>query len=177
MELIANLRSLNRKVKAERQIKTKKEKQEIFARANSRYTDHIMTDVKIDFEADQLHRSVRDQINAVEFDYINCARQNKEVYLKFLEQEKEREGKDPLEDDVLILPFDTDSQEAISVEEAVAENYGLTHSKKRANTFYHGVPCDPKLRQNIVTFRGQFKDKKANLSDVAQHVRIIPIVM
>lgn len=74
-------------------MKTKIERTAQYQKINSRYTDHIMTDVDIQKEADQLHQSVRAQISVPEFDYINAASENKENYLKQLKEKQERESR------------------------------------------------------------------------------------
>lgn len=175
METIAKLREFNKKDKQERQVKNKIEKKALYDKQNSRHTDHIMTDVDIDKEAGQLHQSVRDQIAV--FNYINSAKENKANYLKKLQEDQERETR-PLElEDVLILPFETSSQVVLDAEAEVSKFYGMNDPPKMLNAFYHGVPSPTELAEKIKKFRNEIRAQKANLSDVAHHVKIIPVVM
>lgn len=67
----------------------------------------------------------------------------------------------------MILPFDPESEQAKSTEAAICEQYGISHSSKRVNTFFYGVPENPRFTKKILEFRNQIRVHKANLSDVA----------
>ena len=81
-----------------------------------------------------------------------------------------------MESDQLILPFLADSEQAVFAESKIAKHYELESNSNRVNAFYLGVP-DPVLAKEVLKFRNQIREQKANLQDVAQHVKIIPIVM
>ena len=166
------LKNLNRQSKANKQqTNSEKRRQKIEREIQKKYRPYSIMNIDLDQEYKSIDPSLVDQISS----FYSTAKAFKIKYLSEQEQIEQELERELTPEDLLYLPLKDSKLDFVNLK--VKEFFQQEEeSQNPINYFYQGLPSEEDASV-IANLRMIMRSQRANTSDIAKYVRIIPFVL